>query len=195
MFSTVHCCVRSKTRWIGSDPFLTNLLEYGRSGLTHGRKRREPTTGEEEASTADVEIRGFTKPAENFEFVKPKMIERGMVQTSGRDSQDLRFFTLVFTSSRFRRQMHVACSVTHERPSLQQMAKWRNLSTLLSTVAFTLFCHACPWLSMKICSFCLSGPRVCLPDVSCLFGLTLRPSAPVCRCHRDSLTRGRVAFE
>ena len=27
-----------------------------------------------------------------------------------------------------------------------------------------------------------------------LLGLTLRPSAPFCCCHRDSLTRGRLAF-
>ena len=41
----------------------------------------------------------------------------------------------------------------------------------------------------------LSCPRVCLLDVSYLLGLTLRPSAPVCCCHQDSLTRGRLAFE
>ena len=34
----------------------------------------------------------------------------------------------------------------------------------------------------------------CLLDVSRLLGLTLRPSAPVCCCHRDSLTRGMLAF-
>ena len=36
--------------------------------------------------------------------------------------------------------------------------------------------------------------RVCLLDVSRLLGLTLRPFAPVCSCHRDSLTRGRLAI-
>ena len=40
----------------------------------------------------------------------------------------------------------------------------------------------------------LSCPRVCLLDVSRLLGLILRPSAPVCCCHRDSLTRGRLAL-
>ena len=38
-------------------------------------------------------------------------------------------------------------------------------------------------------------PTRCLHDVSCLFGLTLRPSAPVFCCHQDSLTRGRLASE
>ena len=33
-----------------------------------------------------------------------------------------------------------------------------------------------------------------LLDVSRLFGLTLRPSAPVFRCHRVSWARGRLAF-
>ena len=32
-------------------------------------------------------------------------------------------------------------------------------------------------------------------DVSCLLGLTLRPSALFFCCHQDSLTRGRLAFE
>ena len=31
-------------------------------------------------------------------------------------------------------------------------------------------------------------------DVSRLLGLTLRPSAPVCCCHQDSLTRWRLAL-
>ena len=43
-------------------------------------------------------------------------------------------------------------------------------------------------------SFLLSCPRVCQLDVSCLLGLTLRPSAPVFCCHQDSLTRGRLAI-
>ena len=37
-------------------------------------------------------------------------------------------------------------------------------------------------------------PTRCLLDVSRLLGLTLRPSAPVYRCHRDSFTRGRLAL-
>ena len=68
----------------------------------------------------------------------------------------------------------------------------------LSTGAFTLLCHVF-LVSVEGCSpfffFWLSCPRVCLLDVSCLLGLTLRSSAPVCCCHRDSLTRGRLAFE
>ena len=39
-----------------------------------------------------------------------------------------------------------------------------------------------------------SCSRVCLPVVSRLLGLTLRPSAPVCSCHRDSLTCWRLAL-
>ena len=40
----------------------------------------------------------------------------------------------------------------------------------------------------------VSCSRVCLLVVSRLLGLTLRPFAPVCSCHRDSLTRGRLAI-
>ena len=43
-------------------------------------------------------------------------------------------------------------------------------------------------------SVLLSFPTRCLLDVSRPLGLTLRPSVPVCCCHRDSLTRGRLAF-
>ena len=54
------------------------------------------------------------------------------------------------------------------------------------------------WFSSKrgcspYLSVLLSCSRVCLLDVSRLLGLTPRHSAPVC-CHRDSLTRGRLAF-
>ena len=38
-------------------------------------------------------------------------------------------------------------------------------------------------------------PTRCLLDVSCLLGLTLRPSAPVLCCLQDSVTRGRLALE
>ena len=48
-------------------------------------------------------------------------------------------------------------------------------------------------LSPSVTFVLLSCPRVCLLDVSRLLGLTLRLSAPVCCCHRDSLTRGRLA--
>ena len=37
-------------------------------------------------------------------------------------------------------------------------------------------------------------PTRCLLDVSRLLGLTLRTTALVFRCHRDSLTRGRLAL-
>ena len=83
-------------------------------------------------------------------------------------------------------------SVTHERPSLQQMAKWRNLP-VLSTGAFTLFCHVVHGFKEDFISFfvsfvLVSCSRVCLLDVSRLLGLTLRHFAPVCFCHRDFLT-------
>ena len=48
----------------------------------------------------------------------------------------------------------------------------------------------------EVCSslfFCVLPTRRLL-DVSCLLGLTLRPSAPVFCCHQDSLTPGRLAF-
>ena len=45
----------------------------------------------------------------------------------GRDSQDLRCFSLVLATSRLWRQLHVVRTIKHERPSLQQMAKWRKL--------------------------------------------------------------------
>ena len=69
---------------------------------------------------------------------------------------------------------------------------------VMSTGSFKLFCHAF-WFSLKGCSPFFSYsfvvlPTRCLLDVSCLLRLTLRPSAPVCSCHRDSLTRGRLAI-
>ena len=71
----------------------------------------------------------------------------------------------------------------------------------VSAGAFTLLCHAF-WFSLKGCFspcfsflFCLAVlPTFYLLHDSRLFGLTLRPSSPVCSCHRDSLTRGRLAF-
>ena len=53
------------------------------------------------------------------------------------------------------------------------------------------------FFQMRVISllFCLVVfPMRCLLDDSRPFGLTLRPSALVCCCHRDSLTRGRLAF-
>ena len=49
--------------------------------------------------------------------------------------------------------------------------------------------------SLLIFLFFVVLPTRCLLDVSRLAGLTLRHFAPVCSCHRDSLTRGRLAFE
>ena len=66
-------------------------------------------------------------------------------------------------------------------------------------LAFTLFCHDVHGLkesfSLILCHFgIVSCSRVCLLVVSRLLALTLRPSAPVCSCHRHSLTRGRLAI-
>ena len=55
-----------------------------------------------------------------------------------------------------------------------QMAQWRSLPGVCTPFLFGL-AHAC------------------LLDVSCLLGQTLRPSASVCCCHRDSLTGGMLA--
>ena len=69
----------------------------------------------------------------------------------------------------------------------------------MSTVAFTLLCHDVHGFTIELLScfvtfVLLSCSRVCLLVVSRLLGLTLRPSAPVCSCHRDSLTRERLAI-
>ena len=64
----------------------------------------------------------------------------------------------------------------------------------LVRVTSTLVC----WQSGENCQAVAAGafmlPTRCLLDVSRPLRLTLRPSAPVCCCHRDSLTRGRLAF-
>ena len=97
-------------------------------------------------------------------------------------------------------------------------SRWQSgeICQVLSTAAFALFCHVFDGimdssLSVHACllpphvrkyvlssSFVtvvlLSCSRVCLLDVSRLLGLTLRHSALVCSCHRDSLTRWRLSF-
>ena len=94
---------------------------------------------------------------------------------------------------------------------------WQSgeICQVLFTGAFTLFCLIYDGtmgysLSVRTClclrtvrknvlsSFfvflvLLSYSRDCLLDVSRLLSLTLRHSAPVCCCHRDSLTRWRLA--
>ena len=80
---------------------------------------------------------------------------------------------------------NVCCrSLKHERLQLKQMEKWRNLPGAVRWV-FSLFL-----VTMVI----VSCSHDCLFDVSRLHGLTLRPSATVCCCRRDSLTRGRLAI-
>ena len=107
-------------------------------------------------------------------------------------------FSLVLTTSRLWRHMLVVGSVEHERPSLQQMAKWRNLPGVVHSGPSSCFAM---WfvVSRKMFSpffvsfVTVSCSHVCLLVVSRLLGPTLRPFAPVCSCHRDSLTRGRLA--
>ena len=94
--------------------------------------------------------------------------------------------------------MHVVRSIKHERPSLQQMARWRNLPGVVHWGLHVVLprVHGINegLLSSFVTFVLLSCPRVCLLDVSRLLGLTLRPPAPVCCCHRNSLTRGRLAI-
>ena len=80
--------------------------------------------------------------------------------------------------------------------------RWQSgeIFQVLSTGAFTVLCHVFngikeDLLSSFVTFVLVSCPRICLLDVSCLLGLTLLHSAPVCCCHWDSLTRGRLAFE
>ena len=94
--------------------------------------------------------------------------------------------------------MYIVGSVEHERPSLQQMAKWRNLPGVVHWGLHVVLPRG-RWYHWRFFSFfvtfvLLSSSRVCLPVVSRLLGLTLRPSAPVCSCHRVSLTRVRLAL-
>ena len=77
------------------------------------------------------------------------------------------------------------------------MAKWRNLPGVVHW-GFHVVLPRVPGIKEGLLApffpiMLLSWPRVCLLDVSRLLGLTLRPSAPVSCCHRDSLTRWRLA--
>ena len=89
--------------------------------------------------------------------------------------------------------MHIVGSVQHERPSQQQMAKWRNLPGVVHWCFHVVVPHASNFFAGFL-FFLLSCLRVCLLDVSRLPGLTLRHFALVCRCHRDSLTLWRLAI-
>ena len=72
------------------------------------------------------------------------------------------------------------------------MVQWTPHSQC--TLAFCLrTCRRTFLSSFFVIVVLLSCSRACLLDVSRLLGLTLRLSAPVCSCHRDSLTRRRLA--
>ena len=79
-------------------------------------------------------------------------------------------------------------------------SRWQSggICQVLSTEAFTLFCHDVHGFTEDFLPFVnfmiVSCSRVCLLVVSRLLGLTLRHFAPVCSCHRDSLTRWRLAI-
>ena len=117
------------------------------------------------------------------------------LQYPGRGSQDLRFLPRV--------QHFLGCddkctlSVPLSTNDLN-ISRWQSggVCQVLSTGDFTLFCHVFdgPVGVLFFVTFVLlSCSRVCLLDVSRHFGLTLRQSAPVCSCHRDSQSRWRLA--
>ena len=68
----------------------------------------------------------------------------------------------------------------------------------IAAAAFTLFNYALQFSTKMRMTSLLSSSDVLtacyLLHDSRLLGPTLRPSAPVCRCHRDSWTRGRLAL-
>ena len=72
-------------------------------------------------------------------------------------------------------------------------SRWQSgeICQVLCTGAFTLLCHV---LLISFTLVLLSCSRVSLLDFSRLFGLTLRPLAPACSCHQNSLTRWRLAL-
>ena len=80
-------------------------------------------------------------------------------------------------------------------------SRWQSggICQVLSTEAFTLFFHDVPGIKESFLSFFVpsvmeSCSRVCLLVVFRLLGQTVRHFASVCSCHRDSLTRRRLAI-
>ena len=74
-----------------------------------------------------------------------------------------------------------------------------GICQVLSTEVVTWFCHDVHSIKKGFLSFFVtfvmeSSSRVCLLVVSRLLGQTLRHFTPVCSCHRDSLTRVRLAI-
>ena len=121
-----------------------------------------------------------------------------ITNSSTRQSRPLPFFPRGCTLSKAKT---IACCPCHlvRVTSTSAVGKVAKKFQAVAAGAFMLLGYAL-WFSSKgecslFCSVLLSCPRVCLLDVSCLLGLTLRSSAPVFCCHQDSLTRGRLAFE
>ena len=89
------------------------------------------------------------------------------------------------------------CSPRHSRRfakrAMEQCAQnSRGTLPFASTRCGRLYCFQKKRFSLVASAHvCLRGS---LLNVSLLLGLTLRPSAPVCCCHRDSLTRWRLAL-
>ena len=77
------------------------------------------------------------------------------------------------------------------------MAKWRKLPGRGRRGFYVAWLRILVFFKRRLLSFfvfLVVLPTRCLLDVSRLLGLTLRPSAPVCCCHWDSLTRWRPVF-
>ena len=138
----------------------------------------------------------YNRPSETFFLFRGALkcwcgtIATMFSQAPRRDSQDLCCFSLVEDNC----VLSVPLSTSDVHYSCWQSGK--NCK-VVSAGAFTLLCHAFRF-SLKgcfsPCFFLSSGPRGSLLDVSLLVGLPLRPSDPVCCCHQDSSTRGRLAF-
>ena len=79
-------------------------------------------------------------------------------------------------------------------------SRWQSggICQVLSTRAFTLFCHYLQGFAEVFSPSCYFYDRIvltrCLLVVSRLLSLRLRHFAPLCSCHWDSLTRGRLAI-
>ena len=106
-------------------------------------------------------------------------------------------FSLQDVPSWWWRQLHVVCVIWYVWPPYLLLAKWRNLPGNSWCRFYVVQFRTVIFRQMRMISF-LCGlavlPTCYLLHDSRLLGLTLRPSAPVFRCHRVSWTRGRLAL-